>query len=173
MPFFPCVAQESPLHGYGLFAQEDLGTDYIGVPLEGSFEVFHNVDDAVERVYNDGIPRYGVCNTDALRKLCLGNEGLRDKAALYLKPDPCSPWFYLNTMSTADSRRVEELNVLPDIVFSSRTIRASDTNIYDTLKDPANGIVLKLSQHVCKGGELLVDYPLGDVGEQSGNVADG
>ena len=158
--------QQSPLHGYGVFVSEDLAADYLGVPLEGTFHVFDCIGDALDSVGIDGVPRYGVCVADHLRRICAPNEGVRDTAGLYLMPDPCSPWYYLNTASAVgSSRHEEELNVLPDIVFRcpASSGEGSLVNVFETLHDLAKGIVLRLSKPIPKGRELLVDYPLGDL----------
>ena len=157
--------QQSPLHGYGVFATEDLAEDYVGIPMEGTFLVYDCISDALESAASDGVPRYGFCVTDQLRKICVSSEGVRDTAALYLMPDPCSPWFYLNTVSSVGGvRHEEDFNVLPEIVFSSiaSSEESSWEGIFETLGDPAKGIILRLSKPVPKGQELLVDYPLGN-----------
>ena len=144
---------------------EDLAEDYVGIPMEGTFLVYDCISDALESAASDGVPRYGICVTDQLRKICVSSEGVRDTAALYLMPDPCSPWFYLNTVSSVGGvRHEEDFNVLPEIVFSSiaSSEESSWEGIFETLGDPAKGIILRLSKPVSKGQELLVDYPLGN-----------
>ena len=80
--------QQSPLHGYGVFAREDLAADYVGAPLEDTFHVFDCIGDALDSVGIDGVPRYGVCVVDHLHRICAPNKGVRDTAGLYLMPDP-------------------------------------------------------------------------------------
>ena len=88
---------------------EDLAENYVGIPMEGTFLVYDCISDALESAASDGVPRYGICVTDQLRKICVSTEGVRSTAALYLMPDPCSPWFYLNTVSSvggSDTRKI-------------------------------------------------------------------
>ena len=45
-------------------------------------------------------------------------KGLGTQLGLYLMPDPCSPWFYLDRVFFVGGiRGEEERSVLPDIVF--------------------------------------------------------
>ena len=61
-------------------------------------------------------------------------------------------------------RHEKDFNVLPEIAFSS--IASSEDSswegVFETLGDPATGIILRLSKPVSMGPELLVDYPLGN-----------
>ena len=155
--------QQLPLHGYGVFATEDLAEDYVGIPMEGTFHVYDCISDALASSASDGVPRYGFCVTDQLRKICVSTEGVRGTAALYLMPDPCSPWFYLNTESSVGGVRHEVgFNVLPEIVFSSiaSSEESSWEGIFETLGDPAKGMILRLSKPFPKGQEFLVDTHL-------------
>lgn len=49
----------------------------------------------------DGVPRYGICTGTQLRKLCDENECVREGVGLYLKPNPVSPWHYVNSSEGA------------------------------------------------------------------------
>ena len=91
-------------------------------------------------------------------------KGLGTQLGLYLMPDSCSPWFYLNTvLFVGGIRGEEELSVLPDIVFCYPARREECSREMASRRGPAKGIVLRLSKAVPEGREFLVDYPLGDI----------
>ena len=113
----------------------------------------------------DGVPRYGVCNSDTLRKICAPHESVRDGAGLYLRPDPCNPWYYMNsTAGATDGAPTAEQNVSPELIFSGRGVVFSDKP-FQILENPSNGLKFRVKHAVSKGTELLIDYPIRSAAE--------
>lgn len=78
-------------------ASDDLGAYFTGMPLEGLFHVYDNIERAVEDVARDGGPIYTISLTETLWAACAARELVREGARLYLKPDPNSPWSNINS----------------------------------------------------------------------------
>lgn len=74
----------------------------------------HNsYDDVMDDICGNGVPGFGVCNTIVLRGMCAINESERNGKGLVLKPDPCSPRFYVNSTIATDSEPPRVTNVRP------------------------------------------------------------
>ena len=125
--------------------------------------MFNSIEDVLAVVLADGVPRYGVCNSDTLRKICAPHESVRDGAGLYLRPDPCNPWYYMNsTAGVTDGAPTAEQNVRLELVFSGRGVVFSDKP-FQILENSSNGLNFRIKHAVSKGTELLIDYPIRSV----------
>lgn len=133
--------------------------DYVGLPLEGTFHVYDSLDHVLLAVEQDGVPRYLVCDADQLRKICAEHESIRAESCLYIKPDPRSPWYYMNSTYSASDPRNVDANVKPSCPFSKRVLRVDD-DFFDILQSPANCVLFGVSKPVTKGSEMLLTYPL-------------
>ena len=107
---------------------------------------------------DDGVPRYIMCGTESLRKMCAGHESFRDGASLTLRPDPACPWYYMNFSFVAQGGNPKEGNVANERTFLDERLR-SGVNVQEILSIPGNGCVLRPMTTVKKGEELFFGYP--------------
>ena len=126
------------------------------MPVEGSFHLYDYWEQCLAAVEGDGVPRYAVCGTETLRKLCAPHESVRDGAQLYLKPDPVSPWFYVNSSALPKSA---EQNISTNMSFNRRNFISSAEG-REFLQDANNVAVFGVIRDVSKRSELLLEYPL-------------
>lgn len=88
--------------------------------------------------------------------MCAINESARDGVELFLKPDPCNPWFYVNSAAAADSEPPRVTKIRRECIFGTRRIDRID-EVYDILRDSSNSIILGVTQTVQHGLKLLLE----------------
>ena len=107
----------------------------------------------------DGVPRYAVLRTSALRNVCADHESVRDMGVLCIKPDRTSPWFYLNS-SLYPLEEGKVPNVLTSFPLSDRNTKINRANAAELLRDPCNAAVFRVGGGVEDGEELRISYPI-------------
>lgn len=66
------------MHGYGVFSSDDLGDEFTGMPLEGSFHVYDSIEGVLEDVARDKLPRCAIGLTETLWAACVPHELVRE-----------------------------------------------------------------------------------------------
>lgn len=85
---------------------------------------------------------------------------------MYLRPDPTSPWYYINSAIHGSDENPLLANVRPEFPFSERVLRVDD-DVFEVLRNPANSVLLGVATAVEEGTEMLLNYPFpgGAVGD--------
>ncbi|CAM9682925.1 unnamed protein product [Laminaria digitata] len=168
--------KESPKGGLGIFAKRELRPEEVPpIPLMGDFTVYDHAGQLTKAMERDGVPRYQVCKRGQFLKMLESWEVSNEGATLYLKPDPSSFLYYINSCEP----RIEDLNTEASSVFEKHD--AATSGVAKTkvlLRNSNEGVVFKLTRTINKGEELLSLYPLfpgskGMEGAGSEGVEDG
>lgn len=142
-----------------MFAAKDFTDACAGLPIEGSFIVYDTREQLLNAVTEGGVPRYVMCGSDSLRKMCAGHELVRDGATLTLKPDRSCPWYYRNSSFVADGGTAKLDNAIEKYLIVDRKLRSGD-NVREILADAINGVVVVVKNGVKEGDGVVFWLPL-------------
>lgn len=114
----------------------------------GAFVVYDDqVDKAMEE---DGVPRYEVSKRSQFLKKLESCEISNDGATLYLKPDPVSFMYYMNSCEP----RIEDTHMQPSRAFVTHAAVPLDfASTKSLLKNASEGVVFTLSHVQPKRGK--------------------
>lgn len=139
------------MHGYDLFASNAFGADVMGMSLERSFHMHDCTEGTLEDVAKDGVPTNAIGLTEPLRAACAPHEFVREGVALFQNLTPV----VRDSISIRPTARLEVIprgcNMWSQSFFALKISIADSDEIYELLKDPSNGVILRVSSAVEKG----------------------